>query len=331
MKNKESEIKSKEKNLQPRKRLTTAEKIIKAISTHGDRYDYSKLPEKFYVMDKVPIVCNEHGVFYQTWDNHTNKKQNCPKCGGYGFSLKENIDRVNKIHNNKYDYSLIKTNPSKNDKIKIICPEHGIIEKRWEDHLSNKTGCKKCAGFDLSLSEKIDIANKTHDNKYDYSLLPNEFKTMSKVNIICPEHGEFKQCWSNHIHGKDGCPSCKSSKGENSIRIFLNEHKIYFIHQKSFDNCRNDRTGRMLVFDFYIPSYNLCIEYDGAQHTKPVEFFGGIKEYNDIKYKDEIKNKYCKDNNINLLRISYKNRKNIENILKINLDIQKTLHILDPI
>jgi hypothetical protein len=331
MKNKESEIKLKEKNQQSRKRLTTAEKIIKAKTIHGDRYDYSKLPEKFYVMDKVPIVCNEHGAFYQTWDNHTNSKQNCPKCGGYGLSLEESIAKANNKHNNKYKYSLINIPPKPNHKVNIICSEHGEFKIIWDDHINKKSGCYKCAGFGLTLKEKIEKANKIHGNRYDYSLLPNEFKTMSKVPIICPEHGEFKQCWSGHIHEKNGCPSCKSSKGENSIRIFLNEHKIYFIHQKSFDNCRNDRTGRMLVFDFYIPSYNLCIEYDGAQHTKPVEFFGGIKEYNDIKYKDEIKNKYCKDNNINLLRISYKNRKNIENILKANLDIQKTLHILDPI
>jgi hypothetical protein len=60
-----------------------------------------------------------------------------------------------------------------------------------------------------------------------------------------------------------------------------------------------------MPFDFYIPSKNVLIEYDGRQHYEAIEYFGGEEELNWIKYKDAIKTKYCLDNNIPLLRLPY--------------------------
>lgn len=323
MNNKENEIKKKEQK--SRKRKTTNEKILQAIEIHGNRYDYSLLPKNFKVMDKVPIICKEHGEFFQSWDNHISKKQNCPKCMGRGLSLEESIEKANKIHSFKYDYSLIKIPPKPNHKVNLICTKHNEFKIIWDDHINKKSGCSKCAGFNLSLEEKIEKAHEVHNFKYDYSLLPRKFKTMSKVNIICNEHGVFKQCWNNHIHGKDGCPSCKSSKGENEIKKYLENNNIKYIPQKSFNDCINDKTGRKLVFDFYLPKQNICIEYDGKQHYFPVEFFGGVKEFNDITYKDNIKNEFCKNNNIKLIRISYKDKNNVEKLLYEQVEVYRSL------
>ncbi|MCK9416215.1 hypothetical protein M0Q97_06115 [Candidatus Dojkabacteria bacterium] len=59
--------------------------------------------------------------------------------------------------------------------------------------------------------------------------------------------------------------------------------------------------------DFYIliVDFNICIEYDGIQHFKPIFFFGGIKAYNELIIKDKIKTNYCMINNIKLIRIPY--------------------------
>ena len=65
---------------------------------------------------------------------------------------------------------------------------------------------------------------------------------------------------------------------------------------------------------FTIPELNYCIEYDGRQHFEPVFDFGGDYRFEKIKKHDEIKNIYCLEHNIKLLRISYKD--NIENKLK---------------
>ena len=72
---------------------------------------------------------------------------------------------------------------------------------------------------------------------------------------------------------------------------------------------------KRLRFDFYLPEYNTCIEYDGRQHFTPVEVFGGEEGYFKTKKRDGIKNKYCKDNNIGSLRIPYNQINNIEEIL----------------
>lgn len=75
----------------------------------------------------------------------------------------------------------------------------------------------------------------------------------------------------------------------------------------------------MLTFDFYLPEHNICIEYDGEQHFKPIKIFGGNLYFKQIKYHDKIKTQYCKTNNIELIRIPYTKFKNIKQILKIKV------------
>lgn len=73
-------------------------------------------------------------------------------------------------------------------------------------------------------------------------------------------------------------------------------------------------------YDFYLPEYNLFIEYDGQQHYQPMRFYGSDEKRNQDLLKktqkhDAIKNKYCEDNHINLLRIPYWESENVENII----------------
>lgn len=75
-----------------------------------------------------------------------------------------------------------------------------------------------------------------------------------------------------------------------------------------------------LPFDFYLPSYNIVIELDGEQHFKPVRFGGishkeAIEQFKIRKLHDKIKNQFCKNNNIRLVRIPYYNIKEIPNII----------------
>lgn len=115
-----------------------------------------------------------------------------------------------------------------------------------------------------------------------------------------------------------GCPKCNLSKGETKIIKFLNDNNIKYECQKKFLNLINN--GRnSLRFDFYIPSKNLLIEYDGIQHYKGGKIFNHIltkKEFEEIRKRDKIKSKYAKNNNIKLLRIPYFQFKEINKILK---------------
>ena len=73
-------------------------------------------------------------------------------------------------------------------------------------------------------------------------------------------------------------------------------------------------------FDFYIPKLKLCIEFDGEQHFKIKTIWGGKKAFKYTKTNDKIKNRYCVENKINLLRIPYTKLKEVELILKPIID-----------
>lgn len=105
------------------------------------------------------------------------------------------------------------------------------------------------------------------------------------------------------------CGECgKSSKGEAMIAILLKENNIPFVREKTFDGLVAPDGGRKLRFDFYIPSMNACIEFDGLQHVIDTPYFGGL-DY--IKQRDKLKNDFCLENGISLYRIPYSEVKNL--------------------
>jgi very-short-patch-repair endonuclease len=267
---------------------------------HNNKYDYS-LVEYKNMKTKVKIICPIHGVFEQNLNNHIYKKYGCPDCGGTKkINTEEFIKKSKKIHNNKYDYSLVEYKNMKT-KVKIICPIHGEFEQEPRHHLNN-SGCQICNGG-VKYNNKIFIINaiKTHGNKYDYSLVDYK-NNNTNIKIICPIHGVFEQNPNNHISKKYGCPICSESKGEKQIRLYLQENNVKYERQKKFKDCKYKYP---LPFDFYLIEYDLCIEYDGEQHYKSFDFFGGDKRLKIQQKKDKIKNDFCEKNNINLLRIKY--------------------------
>ena len=98
------------------------------------------------------------------------------------------------------------------------------------------------------------------------------------------------------------CGCSKYSKMELFIHDLLTELEIPHIPQARFKECRNIFP---LPFDFYLYEHNILIEYDGAQHTRPVDFFGGEKHYKRRVCNDNIKNEYCKAYNIKLIRLPH--------------------------
>jgi len=225
---------------------------------HGDKYDYSLVN---YVTQKEPIkiICPEHGVFEQTYNTHK-KGHGCPKCVGRYKTNNEFIIEANKIHSNKYDYSLVNyVNSIKN--INIICDLHGEFKQKPANHLQG-SGCPKCKGLKITekktktIDEFINDANKIHDNKYDYSFV--DYKNCKEhVKINCTKHGIFKQTPDSHLQGI-GCPKCglKFDKAENEIRNFLATLNIDFIE-------KDKEIIKPLELDILIPLHNIAIEFNG--------------------------------------------------------------------
>jgi len=294
--------------------------INKANTIHGE-YDYSLIKEYEGVMKKYPIICKEHGVWEVSLDNHINKKSKCPKCKGHKLTYLEKITQANRIHNFKYDYSLITKDFKTDTVVPIICKDHGIFKQLWTNHIHPKHECPKCAVYgrnSLTLDNiKEKVFNLGHDFEYDWDSYKGYYDPGFRIK--CPKHGWFKQQISNHLFGQR-CPKCNNSKGEESVELFLKENNIKYETQKKFDKCINPETNHKLKFDFYLPKQNICVEYDGQLHTIPVKFFGGQKALDKQIRLDQIKNQFCKDNNIGLIRIAYIEFSNINLILKGLLD-----------
>jgi tRNA(Ser,Leu) C12 N-acetylase TAN1 len=192
-------------------KLTTEQFIEKARAIHGDRYDYSNVE---YINNKTPVTinCPDHGLFLQAPDKHL-MKRGCPECGKASIakakrhSTSEFIDRARAAHGNQYDYSQVKY-VNNRTKVTIICPDHGRFEQVPSAHLFHRQGCPACGGTGkLSTKTFIEKAKAVHGDRYDYSHV-EYVNIKAPITIICPDHGDFIQVPTDHIHQKAGCPDC---------------------------------------------------------------------------------------------------------------------------
>lgn len=152
------------------------------------------------------------------------------------------IIKANLIHNNKYDYTKVNYISSKT-KVDIVCPIHNIFQQRPDNHLYLKQGCPKCSNNDKkTTSDFIVKANLKHNNRYDYSDV--DYKNDSNhVNIICKNHGIFKQTPNAHLRGQ-GCPICS-----NNIKLTTQEfidranktHNHFYDYSKSIYNAMHNK------------------------------------------------------------------------------------------
>lgn len=288
-----------------RKKTKSAERFIEqATLIHKGKYDYSKV-EYTSGRENVNIICPKHGVFPQTPTNHL-RGAGCPKCkGGVRLSNEEFIKKAKNIHGDRYNYSMVVYQNARK-KIRIICQKHGVFLQSPIDHLQG-CGCAKCGIENNSIArtsttdEFIEKARKVHGEKYDYSNV-DYTNNSTKVCIICPKHGEFWQTPANHLFRK-GCPKCNASKLEESIREFLVDKGIEFVHQSKFEWL--DKQS----LDFFLPRYNVAIECQGIQHFRPTDFANRGKKWSELEFShilmlDEQKRKKCQEHGIRLLYYS---------------------------
>jgi hypothetical protein len=317
----------------PRK-INNDQFVQKSRTIHGDLYNYSQTN---YIKAKLPVTvsCKKHGNFNVTPDNHLRRKSGCPFCanekrgkinskrlkGKSHNNFKDSLDRrfneflekSHVIHKNKYDYSLVRYRSNKTP-IYLICKKHGKFKILPLKHTQG-SGCPKCAieARRKTQSEFVNESTKLHNNKYQYSKV-NYINTKTKVLITCPKHGEFLQSPLKHLSGH-GCSICKESHGEREVAKYLDSNNIRYQRQKAFTLCRNPLTGYLLYFDFYINKIKTCIEFDGEQHYKKRNKGIFKNALHKIQYRDKIKDKFCLDKNIELIRIPYFKFDSISKIL----------------
>lgn len=305
---------------------TTDDFIRKSKNIHQNRYDYS-LTNYLDCKTHVIIICKEHGEFKQRPNDHLNG-HGCKKCQETRKDTNKTfIKKAIIIHGNKYDYSQVNYIKSR-EKVKIICPIHGIFEQKPAEHLTGY-GCQKCGIEKTTLNT---IKPKNGESLFDKfpnlclewsnknKKTPKDFKYGSKQKIIwvclnCKE--EWIQTIVNRTNNESGCPKCRNfSKGEKSVETYLQENNIKYQRQYIDKNCKYKRPLR---FDFAIWINNklLLIEYNGRQH-----YLNHKKGYHSselnleiIQKRDKIKVDFCKENNIPLLIIHFKDYKKISELI----------------
>ena len=293
------------------------EKITSAFAKTTEQYikELKKINpnivlEEDYINSSTPILhkCLIDNYMWKVSPVSILNGTGCPKCYNHI-----------KLTTESYKQRLVEKNSNiipleeyvnMNTPILHKCIKHEIEWKTSPSSVLNGGGCCICkkekqhASLCKSHERYVNELKNINGN-----ILPLEEYVNSLTPILhkCTIHNyNWKVAPSNLLSGH-GCPKCTTSLGENKISEWLENHNVKYEYQKRFSDCKDKKT---LPFDFYLPDYNTCIEYQGRQHYEPIEYFGGLEALNYRQYHDELKKEYCKNKDISLLCISFK--QNIE-------------------
>ena len=241
-----------------------------------------------------------------------NKRYGCKNCHGLWRAREEKIAKI------KEKYNILETQiKNTHTYYTIECKKCKRIRKTY---LSNLMTCLDCGCTTKTYrgrtnSEFINECNQNYNNELE--LIGKYINQTTKVLI---KHKPCGLIWnvrpSDIISGKSHCPKCRTqeSLGVKKIREYLQSENINFIQEKQLDDSRQR-------FDFFLPNYNLAIQYNGKQHYYFTPFFHKtLKGFQEHQKRDQKKRQYCKRNQIQLLEISYLDDKKIKEILNKTLN-----------
>lgn len=302
---------------------------IRTTSDLKDRISYitngefSVLGE--YLGQETPVLIkhNTCGKIFEITPHTFLSRQNCPDC--YKLKLiKNNKDwYLNEIKNKHGDgWVLLDKFEGMTKKIRHLHSCGFIINTSPYLFLRNKHNCIKCSDYQNPKKKSNEEYQKEIFEEFngEYEPVDDYINAITKIKVkhICGCIFEVSphKLFTRHTL----CPQCNSSKGESKIYSFLVKHNINFKKEYCFEDCKNQK---MLPFDFAVfgndNNLKTLIEYDGEQHFKPIEYFGGEAGFASTIKRDNIKTNYCKQNNIKLLRIKYTDYENIDAILSKEL------------
>ena len=289
---------------------------IEDIRKHISKLNLVLLSSKYVPKEKLKLMCEEGHIFYRTWSN-LKKSEECPICNGqnkktYEFIVSEFDKKGYKVLSEKEDYKNTKT------KLNVLCPNNNLWITTYNIFKNGHgCGCVKCANNQVLSYKYV----KEYIEKDGNKLLSKEYiNNSTPLNIKCSCGYIYYPNFNNYKNGSR-CPKCrlKIYKGEKSISEWLDYNGIDYIPQKQFKGLIGLGGGN-LSYDFYLPKYNLLIEYQGKQHQKYTEgLHGSHDDYLKQLEHDRRKKEYTKKHNINLLEIWYYEFDEIEEILNREL------------
>jgi hypothetical protein len=303
--------------------IKTHEQFIKEVyELHGNEYivldNYKNSSTKIKFRHQK---CNLE--FYMTPSNFLAGK-GCPECWKIRESLRRTktndqfLDEVKELVGN--EYTFLEEYRGADTKIKV---RHEMCENEYlttpRNFLSGK-GCSLCGvkkRADAQRKSQKDFENEVFIlGNGEYKVLGEYVKNNKKIKIKHLKCGYEYEVQPWHFIEGNRCPRCKESKGEQTIRKWLEENNIEFIPQKEFDGLVGIRGGN-LSYDFYLLGLNILIEFQGKQHEQFVKGFHKNKDdFKKQQEHDRRKREYALQHNIELLEIWHFDFENIEEILK---------------
>ena len=251
----------------------------------------------------IQFICNKHKEYGIQKMRKSNMKRNIKGCIFCKGDLPESVVRE-KISKISPHIKIIGEYKNMSTCIECYCEKHNMTFYPPPNRLLKGSGCYYCGTEKLSINSTMsqsDFEQRVKISNDNLTVISNYSGLMNDVRVKCNKCG-YEWVLNAYSLVKNGtsCRKCSFSyKGEDKIISILRDADIEYVHQYKFTDCIDKRP---LPFDFYLPKYNLCIEFDGQQHFSP-KF--GDENYKNTIYHDSIKNDYCKKNNIHLLRIPY--------------------------
>ena len=264
---------------------------------------------------KTHHYCNKHKVEFETTPDNALRGRGCSECGKekyHASRARTTNEYISLVKDINPDIEVLGEYISNGTPILHRCRKHNIEWNAIPYGILSGWGCKECK------YEKIaDSKRKTHEQYVkelrevnpDIEVIEKYIDCDTPILHKCKKDGyEWRIRPANLLIGYN-CPVCGESRGERKIRQWLEKNNISYIYQHKYEDCKDVNP---LPFDFYLPTYNILIEYDGEQHFRPIEYFGGQEKFELQQKHDKIKNEYCEKNNIPLLRIPYFKYDNVE-------------------
>lgn len=258
---------------------------------------------------KVEHKCKIDGYVWFALPGSILSGHGCSECMKRIFHdkfAKTHDSYVKEVASINPDINVLEEYINANTPILHRCKKHDTIWRALPMHILEGSGCIQCKGEKIynNKVKGIEIYKREVEQMTDNIEVVSIYYINARTPILhkCTVCGCIWNASPDNILRGYGCPECSLSKGEKEIKAYLMHHNINYITQYTFNDCKNIHA---LPFDFYLPDYNLCIEYDGIQHFKPIEYFGGEAVFKETVIRDSIKTNYCILNNIYLFRIRY--------------------------
>lgn len=257
---------------------------------------------------RVKCHCADCGHEWAPFAGNLSGGHGCPECKHRNarelFSMGQNefVRRVALLNPN---IQILGTYVNNTTKIHVKCLIDGYEWDPFPSALLKGHGCPRCAKQERYTTSEF--KKKLRRISPHIEVIGEYINNKTPIQCRCAEDGNVWWANPSRLLQGCGCPVCNKSHGESLIGVWLKQHNIVHIFQKYFDDCKDINT---LPFDYYCPELKCAIEFDGIQHFEPVRF-GGVtfdeaqRKFEITKRHDTIKNNYCLQHFIKLIRIPY--------------------------